>query len=69
MHDKLVTKVNAIDTSGFVLKIQHETDKSGLEKKISDADQKYLMLLGLLKKTYHNAKISEIEGKYLGLLV
>ena len=50
MYDKLVTKVNAIDTSGFFLKIQHETDKSGLEKKINDADQKYLMLLGLLKK-------------------
>ena len=50
MYDKLVTKVNAIDTSGFVLKIQHETDKSGLEKKISDADQKYLMAFGFVKK-------------------
>ena len=40
VYDKLVTKVNAIDTGGFVLKIQYDTDKSGLEKKISGADKK-----------------------------
>ena len=32
-YDKLVSKVNAFVTSGFVLKTQYETDKSGLEKK------------------------------------
>ena len=31
MFDKLVTKVNNIDTSGFVLKTKYETDKSDLE--------------------------------------
>ena len=36
MHDKLVEKVNKIDTSGFVLKIKYETDKSELEKKTSN---------------------------------
>ena len=40
MYDKLVAKVNNIDTSGFVLKIKYDTDKSDLEKKISDEDKK-----------------------------
>ena len=31
-NNKLVTKVSAIDTSGFVLKTQYNTDKSSLEK-------------------------------------
>ena len=35
VYDKLVAKVNAIDTSGFVLKTKYDTDKSGLEKKIN----------------------------------
>ena len=30
LYDKLITKVNAIDTSGFLLKSQYSTDKSGL---------------------------------------
>ena len=34
----LTVKVNAIDTSGFVLKTQYNTNKSNLEKKIDDAD-------------------------------
>ena len=63
-YNKLVTKVNAIDTSGFVLKTQYNTDKSSLENKINDADKKYLILVELLKKqTDYNAKITEIEGK------
>ena len=36
MYDKLVAKVNSIDTSGFVLKINYDTDKSELENKIPD---------------------------------
>ena len=32
VHDKLVTKVNSIDTSGFVLKTKYDTDKSELKK-------------------------------------
>ena len=38
LYDKLVTKVNAIDTGGFILKTQNDTDKSGLEKKTNDVD-------------------------------
>ena len=42
MYDKLVAKVNNIDTSGFVLKTKCDTDKSELE-------QKSLMQVSLLK--------------------
>ena len=41
-YDKLVAKVNNIDITGFVLKTTYDTDKSDLEKKISDADKKIL---------------------------
>ena len=34
--DKLVPKVNSIDTSAFVLKTKYDVDKSDLEKKILD---------------------------------
>ena len=56
VYDKLVAKVNSIDTSGFVLKTNYDTDKTELEKKISDTRD-------LLKKTDYNAKIAKIEGK------
>ena len=56
VHDKLVAKVNNIDTSGFVLKIKYDTDKSDLEKKISDNSglvknlvKKQIIMLKLLK--------------------
>ena len=35
MYDKLVEKVNNIDTRGFVLKTKYQIDKK-LEKKIAD---------------------------------
>ena len=36
MYFKLVSKVNTIDTSTFVLKTKYGADKSDLEKKVSD---------------------------------
>ena len=36
LYDKLVTKVDNIDTSGFVLKTKYDMDKSELENKILD---------------------------------
>ena len=36
VYDKLVAKVNNIDTSDFVLKVKYNTDKTELEKKIPD---------------------------------
>ena len=39
VYDKLVEKVNNMDTSGSVLKTKHDTEKLDLEKKINDADK------------------------------
>ena len=36
VFDKLVPKVNSIDTSAFVLKTKYDTDKSELKNKIPD---------------------------------
>ena len=36
VYDKLVTKVNSIDTSDFVLKTKYDGDKSELENKTPD---------------------------------
>ena len=55
-YNKLVAKVNNIDTGGFVLKSKYDTDRSELENKIPDTS-------GLVKKTDYNTKITEIEGK------
>ena len=56
MYDKLVTKVNNIDTSELDLKTKYDTDKLNSEKKVPDIRK-------LVKKTDCNAKITEIEGK------
>ena len=53
-YNKLVTEVNNIDTSGFVLKTEYNTDKSELENKIHDT-------CGLVKKTDYDTKITEIN--------
>ena len=55
VYDKLVAKVNSIDTSAFVLKTNYGRDKSEIENKIPDAGGK--------KKTDYNTKIAEIQGK------
>ena len=56
VYDKLVAKVNNIDTSDFVLKTNFNTKFTGLENKIPNTS-------GLVKKTDYNTKITEIEGK------
>ena len=53
VYNKLVTKVNAIDTSGFVLKTKYDTDKSELENKIFDVS-------GFATKTQLNAVENKI---------
>ena len=40
VYEKLVAKVNNIETSGFVLKTKYDTDKSDLEKIIGKVGQK-----------------------------
>ena len=52
VYDKLVAKVNNIDTSDFVLKAKYQTDKTELEKKIA-------YVSNLVKK----AKLAELVNK------
>ena len=58
VYDQLITKTNNIEISGLVLKTKCVTDKSDLEKKISDAEKKIPVTSGLVKKTDHNSKIT-----------
>ena len=52
VYDKLVTKVNNIDTSDFVLKTKYKTDKTELENKVPNMND-------FIKK----AKLTELENK------
>ena len=56
MYDKLVAKVNDIDTSDFLLKTNFKTTFTGLENKLPNTS-------GLVKTTDYNTKITEIEDK------
>ena len=61
VYDKLVTEVNAIplnniDTSDFVLKINYNTDKTELEKRIPNVTD-------FVIKTDCNTKINDIENR------
>ena len=49
-YNKLVTKVDNIDTTNFVKKDKYEKDGSDFEDKISKTDKKYLILVVWLKK-------------------
>ena len=52
LFDKLVAKVNNIDSNDFVLKTKYQTDKTKLEMKISN-------VAGFVQK----AKLTELENK------
>ena len=54
VYDKLVAKVNNIDTSDFVLKTKYQTDKKELENKIPN-------VIDFVKR----AKLTELENKTL----
>ena len=45
VYNKSVTKVNNIDSSEFVLKALYDIDKSDLENKTCDVDEKILILV------------------------
>ena len=49
-YNKLVTKVDNIDTTNFVKKNKYEKDGTDFEDKIDKIDKKYLILLVWLKK-------------------
>ena len=56
VYDKLVAKVNNIDTNNFELKTNFNNKFTGLENKILNTN-------GLVQKTVYNTKITEIENK------
>ena len=53
VYDKLVTKVNNIDTSDFVLKTNYNTKMTELENKIPNSSN-------LVKETDYSTKITEL---------
>ena len=54
VYNKLVAKVNSIDTSRFVSKTKCDRDKAEIENKIPNTSD-------LVKKVDYNTKITEIE--------
>ena len=56
VYNKLVAKVDNIETSDFVLRTNYNTKITKLENKISDTS-------GLVKKTNYNTKIIELKSK------
>ena len=58
IYDKLIAKVNAIDTSDFVLKTKYDTEKSELENKIPNVTD-------FVKK----AKLTELENKIPNVII
>ena len=64
-YDKLVSKVNGIDTTNFVSKTKYKKDGSNFEDKISKIDKKILDVSDLVKKsalTAVESKIPDISG-------
>ena len=66
-YNKLVVKVNGIDTTNFVSRTKYEKDGSDFEDKITKIDRKIPDISDLVKKTDFNAKITEVESKILSI--
>ena len=75
VYEKLVAKVRNIDTSDFALKTNYQTDKTELEKKMTDVsdlatntalnsvENKTPDVSNLVKKTEYETKVTKIENK------
>ena len=68
VNDKLITKVNAIDTCKFVLKAQYNTNKSGLKKIINGADKKVPHTSVFVKKQIAIQRSLILRVEYIALL-
>ena len=62
VYDKLVAKVNNIDTGDFVLKTKYNAEKTELEKKIPDTSD-------LVKKQITILKSLKLRVKFLILVI
>ena len=68
-NDKLVTKINAIAISEFVLETQYNTDNIGLGKKTNDPDKKkYMIPVDLLRKQIIMLRSLRLNVKHLVLM-
>ena len=65
VYVKLKTKVSTIDTKGFVLKIQCNTDKSVQKNKIDGASKKITYTSGLVKKQTIILRSLKLKLNYL----
>ena len=66
VNDKLVTKVNTIDTKvpstgGSVTKTQCDSNKQKKKKKIEDVNNKIAYTSGLVKKNDYNIKVTSTK--------
>ena len=71
-YNTLKSKVDAIDTSGFVTRTKFTADTNALDEKIDKVDKKILDITGLatkssiaslLAKSAFNSKVTELENK------
>ena len=69
VYDKLVTRLNNIDTSGFVLKTKYDTDNQIQKMKLVIQTKKFLILVDLLKN--HNIILGLLKQqvKHLTLMI
>ena len=62
-YNKLVTKLDSIDTTNLFKKTKYEKDGSDFEDKINKVDKKTPDVSSLVKKTNFTTKVTEVEGK------
>ena len=74
VYNKLVAKVNNIDTNDFVLKTKYQTDKTELEKKIPNVTDFVKKLTELENKipdisNLEKTALTAVENKNLALVI
>ena len=82
VYDKLIAKVNNIDTKGLALKTKYESElesktpdtsrlvkKTDYSEKISETENKITNITSLVKKTDYKTKISEFEKDLLIIIM
>ena len=68
VYDKLVAKVNNIDTSGFVLKTKYDAVKSSIRKSMIQT-KKVTNIKALVRKQILMLKLLKKKTEYLVLMV
>ena len=67
-YNKLVTKIDNIDTTSFLKKTKDEKDGTDVEDKIDKIDKKIPDVTNLVKKQILISKLLKQRAKYLMLL-